>query len=244
MDVLVSKVSLEMTAAQRLIDLFKSADDCRRAYEAAGMKLPEPLLRFYGEEDAARSGDDGRPRMVVPAPSRPPAPAEAGDDWIWIEIEAMKATNLTLGVLRGARKPMAPAAISEALGRMGVDVSRGTIANVGTRLSGSLIERGDEGWVLAEGAAAPVLFGGYAWGPPDVFEAQELASHRRMGIVHLLKVQPDGMQMMQIANTLAESCQWIKAPVNKDLVKADLEALDELGLAKRMAGHSGKWRAA
>ncbi|XYI02922.1 hypothetical protein ACMHYB_25480 [Sorangium sp. So ce1128] len=240
----MSKFMKEMAAVQSLTRLLQAADECRRAHDAAGMKYPEPLRRMLGEEEEPRAGDNGRQRIIVPAPPRPPAPPEADDDWIWVEIDDMKATNLTLGVLRGAQEPMSPSAISEALGQMGATVSRGTIGNVGTRLFGSLIERRDDGWVLVEGAPAPILFDGFAWGPPSLFEATELASHRRMGIVHLLRVQPDGMQMMQIANALAESCPWNKAPVNKDLVKADLEALDELGRAKRMAGHSGKWRAA
>ncbi|WP_155798659.1 hypothetical protein [Sorangium cellulosum] len=240
----MSKFMKEMAAAQSLTRLLDAAEECLRAHDAAGMKYPEPLLRMLGEEEAPRGGEKGRQCLVIPAPQRPPAPPEADDGWIWVEITAMKASNLTLGVLRGARKPMTPSEISEALGLIGVEVSRGTIGNIGTRLFGSHIRRLDDGWVLVEGATSPVLFQGFAWGPHTIFEATELAAHRRAGIVHLLRVQPDGMQMMQIAHTLAESCPWNKAPVNKDLVKADMEALDELGLAKRMAGNSGKWRAA
>lgn len=124
---------------------------------------------------------------------------------------------------------------------MGAEVSRGTIANIGTRMFGEQIERRDDGWVLMPNVQAPVLHEGFAWGPSEIFEAHEMASHRRAGIVHLLRVQGDGMQIAQIVNAMSEQCPWNKAPINKDIVKADVEYLDDIGLARRV-GNSGKWR--
>ncbi len=49
------------------------------------------------------------------------------------------------------------------------------------------------------------------------------------------------MQIAQIVNAMTESCSWNRAPVSKDIVKADMEYLDSAGVAKRV-GNSGKWR--
>lgn len=226
-----------MAATKSLSRLYESAMECRRIHEEAGLKLPEPLVRFFGEGE----DDDGRPRLIIPPPVSPPRPPQARPDWIWVKASDLTTKNLTLGVLLATSKPMVASDISEYLEVMGIPVSKGTIGNAGTRMFGELIERRDDGWVLMPDAPAPVLHEGYAWGPVDLFDVTELASHRRAGIAHLLRVQSDGMQIAQIVNAMTESCSWNRAPVSKDIVKADMEYLDSAGVAKRV-GNSGKWR--
>ena len=79
-----------------------------------------------------------------------------------------------------------------------------------------------------------MIDGEYVWGSPDIFHKQELAAHRRYIIKHILGVVGP-LQMMQVVHHLSayEGC---KAPVNKDLVKLDIEALQEAGEIRRTQG--------
>ena len=238
----VSRFEKEMEAVQSLARLYDAARACKNAHQGAGLKLPESLVRFFGEEEPPRKTEHKHPKMTIPPPPRPPAPPEAGDDWIWIEVPRMKATGLVLGTLRSAEGSLQVTEIFEAVQRHNPAINKGTIANIGTRLSASKqIKRDSEGWSLTPGTPAPIFYDGYAWGPVDMFEVQELAAHRRAGILHLLRTVSDGMQIMQITNTLAESCPWNRAPVAKDIVKVDMAILRSEGLARKMVGHSGKW---
>jgi len=58
-------------------------------------------------------------------------------------------------------------------------------------------------------------------------------------VLHVIRPQP--LQIMQILQVL-EGCDWVHAPLSKDLLKADLQVLDAENRAKRI-GNSGKWRA-
>jgi hypothetical protein len=243
----VSRYEKEKAALALLGSLFSEAEKCKQAFVEAGLPLPGPLARFLDEEDDRGSAvsPNGHARALVPRPPPPsPSPPDMTEDWIWVDIGDMSADHMTLGILRAASGPMSPGAIAEAASMMGRETSRGTIGNVGTKFFGKSVEQTTKGWCLMPGASAPVLLGKYAWGPPDIFNAAELASHRRGGIVHLLHVRSDGLQIVQIAHALEADCPWNRAPVNADLVKADMQILDKDGRAKRVGGASGKWRAA
>lgn len=45
---------------------------------------------------------------------------------------------------------------------------------------------------------------------------------------------------MQLFRAL-EGCSWLKTPVNKDLIKLDLETLQEAGSVRRGGGTTGKY---
>jgi hypothetical protein len=118
-------------------------------------------------------------------------------------------------------------------------VSSGSISNIGTRLNGKSIQRQDDGWVIVDPSKAGIIKDGFLWGPPSIFEKHELAAHRRDAILHLLKHYNAGLQAVQIVEQL-HNCHWIQAPINKDLLKADLEVLQQAGKIRRR-GNSKKW---
>jgi hypothetical protein len=80
-----------------------------------------------------------------------------------------------------------------------------------------------------------VAFGVSAFGIHDV------AAHRRESILHILSGYTTGLQIVQIVDQLRK-CSWVHAPVNKDLLKADMEVLQEREKARRR-GNSKKWEA-
>ncbi len=72
-----------------------------------------------------------------------------------------------------------------------------------------------------------------------MFMKQELAARRREAVLHILKLFPSGLQNLQIVEQL-ETCAWLKTPLNKDLMKADIEELKKAGRVKRV-GNTNKW---
>jgi hypothetical protein len=234
---------LESRAIASLTALMEQAATCRSLFEVAGMALPDPLRRMLGDEAATKAPSQGV--IVVPPPPSPPRPPTWESDWIWLPIASLTPTTLVCALLRQAKAPLSPKQIMEGLEKLGVDAVKGSVANIGTRLSTGQhpkITRGTGTWGLVDPTLAPVLHDGYAWGPPASFDKQELAAHRRIGVMHLLRAHPDGLQIMQITQMLRK-CAWMQAPLTKDLIKADLPVLQSDGLAKRVGGGSGKWRA-
>ncbi len=132
--------------------------------------------------------------------------------------------------------------IDEAERRGGTVKNEGSVANLGKPLEAEgVITRTASGWVLKAERLAPLLVDGFAWGPlSGVFNVQEIAAHRRQLILHVLGLQPSGLQQAQLLATL-ESCAWLNGvPVNKDLIKLDIETMAKAGLVRRV-GPSSKW---
>jgi hypothetical protein len=164
----------------------------------------------------------------LPPMKLPPHPTERQGNWIWVPVEQCTAASLVLAVLSDANGPIQVQKVVEEAGRLkGGEVSAGTVANVGTRLYK---------------ANAPVHCQGHLWGGLDVFEKQEVATHRRMAITHVLEQFPTGLQIVQIVQIMDENCPWFNhdIPCNKDLLKDDMEELAAQQKVKRQ-GNSGKW---
>jgi len=233
---------LESKAIASLTALMEQAATCRSLFEAAGMALPDPLRRMLGDEAITKVPAQG---VIVPPPPSPPRPPAWENDWIWLPISSLTPTTLVCALLRQAKAPLSPKQIMEGLGELGVDAVKGSVANIGTRLSTGAhpkIKRGTGTWSLVDPSTAPVLHDGSVWGPVASFDKQDVAAHRRIGVLHLLRTHPDGLQIMQITQML-RNCEWMRAPLTKDLVKADLPVLQSEGHTKRVGGGSGKWRA-
>ncbi len=234
------RIGLERDAVQSLMDLYEQAERCQQLHEQAHLPLPEPLKRFLG---MSINGDRlGAVRPQIPPPERPAAPREAEPDWIWIDARQASPQSLVLALLR--RSPaMRPRDLAQCIAELLPGVSRGTIANIGTRLQGEgTIERTDEGWKLRKPEAAGTLHDGLLWGPREIFSKQELAAHRRDAIHHVLRHYPAGLQTVQLVEQL-QNCSWVQAPINKDLVKEDMKILDEAGKVRRR-GNTRKWELA
>lgn len=241
----VESLLKQAEAAKSFIKLIDAAIECRRLYQDAGMKLPEPLVRLLGEAVTDEPPSGHHARMVVPPPPRPPAPPEADEKWLWVENGSVLATNLVLATLRRADGPMQASAIIEAIHRIDPTVSKGTISNIGTRLDGKLFARSPDGWALLPGIDTPIIHGDYTWGPYSVFEPHEIAAYRRAGLVHVLRTHSDGLQVVQLVKVWNENCPWKNVPpVTKDLIKVDLQVLSDDKIVRKMGGHSGKWTAA
>ena len=230
-------LELETTAQRAYLDLVEKVRECRVHYENAGLPVPPRILRFLDDEAPAAPV----PSVVIPPPTAPRRPVQARADWFWLPTGSAMPTTLVRAVLRDGPQPVRTL-VARVTELRGSDVNAGVIANIGTRLAESNEITRDKGqWALANPDAAPILLEGNVWGSKDMFEPYDLAEHRRNCIVHVLKAHPDGLQIISI-NRLLERCDWVHAPLSKDVVKTDMGTLHDEGRAKRY-GKSGKWRA-
>jgi hypothetical protein len=137
---------------------------------------------------------------------------------------------------------MMPKEVQREVMKLNPSLNPGSVYNIGPRLDGTSIERKDKTWRLIDESAAPLLYENHAWGPDSLFQKTELAAHRREVILHVLRVAPDGMMPMQIVRQL-DACGLCKAPISKDLVKADLGQLAAAEKIRRI-GRTKKWTTA
>lgn len=233
---MTDRFQAEQEASRSLMELFEQAKKCQILHERAHMALPEPLRRFLGMSGVA--GKFANASHISP-PDTPPMPPDADADWIWIDEKNASATSIALAILRDAKAPMKAGEVIKRVNEVLPEVPRGTIFNIGTRLGGDEIKRTEVGWQLVKAESAPVLYKNRVWGPPEIFSKQELASHRRDGILHILAHFQTGLQTVQILGEL-KKCSWVQAPINKDLVKEDMEFLQSKGLVRKR-GNSKKW---
>jgi hypothetical protein len=158
---------------------------------------------------------------------------------VWVDVRNVMPTTAVPAVLRGVTGPMRARDVVERVVKLLPMASRGSVANLFSRLDGKVICKQDEGWVLMDPSQAPILVEGRLWGPASYFQKEELASYRRDVIAYLLSQHQTGLQIVQIVDLLSQ-VPWVKAPINKDLVKIDMQKLQHEGLA-RHRGNSRKW---
>lgn len=231
----------ETKATKSFMNLIEGAKESKRLYEQAGMSLPEPLLRFLGEDpkNYRTYPSKGRQTIIIPAPASPERPLGAGEDWIYVPLSAIGIQALVLGVLSQADQPLRFKDVTKKVNEYRPEVLVGTISNIGTRLKGDVIDLSEDGWVLRNKKQAPRIEDGFAWGKMEIFSRQDVAAYRREGLLHLLGMYQSGLQTVQIVKLLA-SCPWMLAQVNKDQIKADLAEL--LGEGRiRQIGNTRKY---
>jgi hypothetical protein len=171
-------------------------------------------------------------------------PADCDPDWVWVDLKSATPGTIALAIVRASSEPLTTREIHERTRKHIPDVSMGTIANTGTRaFENGLITRTEDGrWQLTDRDKAGVIHGDHVWGKIQAFQMTELAAHRRNAIVHLLRLNPVGLLATQIlAHLQKRDLVRQEIPVNKALVKADLEAMDGERVRKR--GNSKKWEA-
>jgi hypothetical protein len=234
----------ELEATRSLAALLEAAERCREVYERAHMALPEPLKRLYGIGVPLSAEAKAKPSLTIPPPefARPP---ESQSGWISVPMRGGSPATASLAVLRAADgEPVRARDIQERVQGLLRDSNPGSVANVGTKLDAEgVIERGQEGWRLLVPEKAPVIHEGRFWGPPTIFGKYELAAVRREAILHLLRLSNAGLQTSQIIDQLSQ-CSWLlDVPVNKEIVQADVEFLQEQKTIRRR-GASKKWEIA
>lgn len=233
-------LKLEMEAYRGLADLLGQAEKVRSLFEQAGSPLPDALQRLVRSNGHVRM----QPAIGEFMPSN--TPQNYDPEWVWVDLKSATPGTLALAILKESSTPLTTREIHERVQKLpGMsDVAMGTIANTGTRaFENGLITRTEDGhWQLIAPDKAAIVHGDHVWGKVQAFQMQELAAHRRNALVHLLRLNPIGLQAAQILVHLQKrDLVRPEIPVSKALIKADLEAMDGERVRKR--GNSKKWEA-
>ena len=226
----------ELDAMEAFTRLLAQVEQCRALFDEAGMDYPPSLKRMLSN-NTQESDPSRRPQLRIdPPPATRPAGVPA--DWISVPKDGVGIQNFVLANLRDAHGPVRARDFNLMAQEAGINA--GSIANSGKRLEDEgLISRTSEGWTLIDSTRAPVLNGENVWGPREIFNRHEIAARRRNMIMHLLGYFPEGLQTLQILARM-QDCDWVDIPINKDLLKMDMEELREANKVRRIS-HSKKW---
>jgi hypothetical protein len=236
------QIQYEEEAYKSVMALLEQARMCQQLHERAGLALPERVQRLLG----LSSNGPGKPHVQARStisipPLNYPKPKDATGDWLSIDVKDAQATTVALAVLRGEGVPMRAKDVTAKVSAYLPNVTGGTLANAATRLvDEGIIERTEDGWKLLKPTEAGIIHEGRLWGTRSIFGKQELAAHRRESIIHILTYFTGGLQIVQIVEQL-NSCAWMQAPANKDLLKADIEILAADKRKIRRVGNTRKW---
>jgi hypothetical protein len=231
---------LEIEAYKRLSDTLQELEQIRALFEQARSPIPDVLLRL----SRSSNGHGTSPQQGVIAETEPTRPTDIDPDWIWLSVKDAGIHTLALAIVRSSSGLLTTREIHSMVTPYNQEVPIGTIANVATRAEANqTIVRDDAGrWGIVQPEKIGVLHGEYIWGPASIFQVQEVAAYRRFFIIDFLRKNPVGMLQSQIlAYLLTLELTSKGVPVNKSLVKADLETMD--GNKVRRRGGSKKWEA-
>ena len=230
-----SNFELESAAYDALKNWVDDAKKVKTAFERASLPLPPTLARALGHEDASKRRSPAAIRV-----EEPERPVEAKEGWVWLPITEALTISLVKAVLRGEEGPVKPKDVIDRIADLRNDLASGGVYNSAPRLiRDEIIEKVDGMWRLIAPDRCPVIKDVHLWGNPENLQKQEVAAHRRLLIVHLLEVFPGGLQVLQVVEQL-KKMEQCKSPVTKDLVKADMTAMQDDKRVKR-AGNSKKW---
>lgn len=214
------------------------ARKCLQLHERAHMAPPEPLRRLLGIEHL-EAATPARLTAQIPPPHKN-RPQRANSEWIWIPAKDAAPTSLLPAVLLASPEPMSAGEAIDGVLNLAPTLIKGSIYNSGTRLQKEgIIDRKAGLWHVIKPERVGVIDDGLLWGHPSMFGKEELAIHRREAILHILRHFQMGLQIVQLVEQL-RNCSWMKAPANKDLLKADVKILEKEGKIRRRGG-SNKW---
>lgn len=237
------RIQAETEALQSLVQLYAQAKQCKQLYERAHMMPPEPLRRFLDipPEEHKPAPIATKLTVEIPRPEHK-RPGQATDEWVWVSVLDCRPTVLIPAIMENANEPLRAVDIVKlVVGALNGTVAPGSVYNAVARLKQQeVIEKNEDGvWQLLQPEMAGVIYQGFVWGPAKVFLKEELAAHRREAILHILSYFSAGLELVQIVEQL-QNCRWMKAPANKDLLKADIQVLEADRKIKRR-GHTRKW---
>ncbi len=207
-----------------------------KEFEQEGFPIPPTLKRALTDTNYNLSKKSSK-KTHLKKPDEPEKPIGTNENWLWIGAREASLRTVVLSILNEGKA----LSIKELIRRTKEilpELNEGSIYNLGTQEEKIL--KTDEGWTLRSNTKAPILYKSYIWGLPNLLQKQDLAAFRRMVIRYLLETSPYGLQMMEIYRLL-EGVDWLKVPLSKDLVKADLFLMKKEKKVRRLSGKSKKW---
>jgi hypothetical protein len=225
-------------ATNSYLKVLTEAQECQRLHQLAGLELPEPirgLLRETGKDSPA-SG----PRYLPPSrtkelesPQRPATLTVMPEGWISIPTSKASVPALTMAILGTKQAPIS----LKQLGREIEEVRPDTGGNTAYAVIRKLLADGDiagntDSLSIAMKEKAGLIENGYLWASPDYLSQSDAAEYRREAIVHLLHAYENGLRMVHIVGILSSE-KWVKVPIKKDGIKADIKFLENKNLVRK-----------
>lgn len=235
MNSISDKFAAAQAAAQGVLDLYALAHKTAELHRKAGQQLPPPIqalvTAIVGPE--AAESEPKRPKLKR-RPITSPFPI-LREGWISVAVGNALPQTLVPVLLAEAGHPLDSGALGDAIRKLGVDVTEGSLQNVGTRLKEArVIDHTPLGWTLRDASKVPTMKDGRLFGAPGFFQSIEVASYRREIILALLGAY-GALSRAQVINILRET-PWLNAPAMLTPVKMDLLKLSEMGLIRRTPG--------
>jgi hypothetical protein len=259
-----SQYQAERAAYKSFDRLLDEAEACQQLFLDAGVAIPEPLKRLLAEQAQPTSSPASaiphsqklepappplllspqRPRRSwssrrhpkpLPMPDHGPVPAGFKPNWISLPASSASPYSLTLAVLRSHMNQASPISIAT-LNREVAEIrglkGSGAAYNVVIRLEKEGLVQKTETGVRLKSDKGGTISGKRLWASQEDLNEYDYAAYRREVILLLLKENPE-LTTTEIARGL-EVCQWVQIPKNKDLVKADMNALEKEGHVLRL----------
>lgn len=188
--------------------------------------LPQPIdsyqkAKFSGSKTAA-----------VEPPSMPdhgPRPVEAGPNWLSILASQASPFALALAFLRTAGSPFTTGHLSVVLTKIRGIKNAVAWTVMPSLLKADVVEGAGQNnvWRIKHRERGGILSDDlkYLWCDPTLLNIYDWAAIRREAMLVLLKEHTGGLTNAAITKTL-QNTEWLHAPVDPHLIKADLRQLE------------------
>ena len=212
-------------AARRSFAAFVSAaEECRARFTTARLPVPDEVQAVLESHSHLAT----TPANPIPQLRRASHPNEFRPDWISIDIKCVPTASIVIAILRRVGGIVPFDELLEQVARLRSSAKKHSLQLLARRLAPGVIERSTAGWRLVQPLSAPVIFDGFLWGPSSAFTRAEIAEYRREAMVHLLQHFRAGLRTTELAQYLLTG-GWVAAPVTRNALEADLEALVAVG---------------
>lgn len=237
MSTIQDKFAATRAATQSVIDLYELAQQSAELHKKAGQPLPPPIQALVNAIVGRDAGETEQPKRKAKLTRRPitcPFPI-LREGWVSIAVVNSLPQTLVPMLLAAAGRPVVPTDLTQQIRALGVEVSEGSVQNVGTRLNkDGVIEYRTTGWVLRNASRVVVHRDDRLHGAPEYFQSSEVASYRREVILALMGAYGPLTRAEIIA--ILKGTPWLNAPVLLSAIKMDLVKLSEDDLIRRSPG--------
>ncbi len=247
---MTNKFQSERAAAKAFDNLLDQAEDCQRLFVEAGMAIPEPLKRLFGDGTSAAvptmpakpvaappfklTATDlatvrpSRSKTAVPnPPSKPdhgPIPAGADEGWVSILASSASPHALALAMFRTHEGTISSAELNSRIAELRERKGGAGYAILKRLQEEGVIEGDNHAWTIKTRSKGGILAGKWLWAKKEDLNVYDMAAARREAIMILLS-ESGPLTNAAMVKAL-DACTWNKAQINQHLVKADLRGLE------------------
>jgi hypothetical protein len=245
----------ERAAAKALDNLLDQAESCQRLFVEAGMAIPEPLKRLFGDgafsptiaprnptllfqltAEELANVRPSRSKTAVPKPPTQPdhgaIPAGADNSWVSILASAASPWSLALAIMRIHEGTISSAELNQRIADLRERKGGAGYATLPRLVKAGIIQGNNDAWTILDRSKGGIFAGKWLWAKKSDLNVYDMAAVRREAIMILLS-ENEALTNSAITKSM-ESCSWNKADVNQHLIKADLRGLEKDKLVRQL----------